>query len=60
MTWDVRDELCFYAGSNQGGPIREIEEPNDSVIEGSYEDYRVQGLFSTQFVYAQFDDSMCN
>lgn len=59
QTWDTTEGLCFYAGSYQGGPVQEIEEPNDSVIQGSWQNYRVSGLFSSRFVYSQFNESMC-
>ena len=59
QTWDYSREICFYAGSIQGGPVREITEPNDSVIQGSYRDYNVASLFGTDFVYSQFNVSLC-
>ena len=59
QTWDYSREICLYAGSIQGGPVREITEPNDSVIQGSYKDYSVASLFGTDFVYSQFNISLC-
>ena len=59
QTWDFSREICFYAGSVQGGPVREIDDPNDSVIQGSYRDYSVRSLFATDFVYSQFSASLC-
>lgn len=59
QTWDYSREICFYAGSIQGGPVREITEPNDPVIQGSYRDYSVASLFDTDFVYSQFNVALC-
>ena len=39
--------------------MREITEPNDSVIQGSYRDYNVASLFGTDFVYSRFNVSLC-
>ena len=60
-TWELRNEVCFYAGNTQGGRLLEItdKEFNDPVIEGSYEDYVVGGLFEHNFAYSQFSASMC-
>lgn len=61
FTWETRNELCFYAGNTQGGRQREITDKrfNDPVIEGSYKDYRVDGLFGHNFAYSQFSADMC-
>ena len=58
-TWDARSTPCFYAGSSQGGPLAEFENHRDSVIEGRYTDYRVNGFHDTKFAYSQFDDQLC-
>ena len=49
---------CYYAGDSQGGRTSEREE-NESVIEGYYTDYEVDGLFSDEFVYSQFEKDRC-
>ena len=59
-TWDARSIPCFYAGSSQGGPLAEFESPRDSVIEGRYSDYQVNGFHDTNFAYSRFDDQLCN
>lgn len=60
-TWETRNELCFYAGNTQGGSLREITEEgfNDPVVEGSYKDYIVDGLFEHNFAYSRFSADMC-
>lgn len=60
-TWDKRGEVCYYAGSAQGGALGQIESPHlrDSVIEGRYTDYIMGSLFETQFPYTRFDSSEC-
>jgi hypothetical protein len=50
LTWDREDSPCLYAGDGQGYPV----------IEGSYLDYRVQGLFSTAYKYSAFRSGFCS
>lgn len=40
-TWNFKEFPCIYAGNAQGGAIYEAAdgEPNDSVIEGTIQDY---------------------
>lgn len=59
VDWESRRNPCFYAGNQQGGPIYEVEEPNDSVIEGDYEEYRVSDAFDPQFKYSKFVEGLC-
>lgn len=58
--WDFSQKHCFYAGDRQGGPSNMVDNPNDSPIEGQYQNYWVPGPFSTHFVFSQFDDSQCS
>jgi hypothetical protein len=58
--WEFNRNPCFYAGNQQGGPIREVEEPNDSVIEGDFLDYRVESAFDTNFRFSRFVNDKCN
>lgn len=60
VDWEFKQNPCFYAGNQQGGPIYEVEEPNDSVIEGDYENYRVLGDFSSEFAFSRFNEAMCS
>ena len=53
-TWDRKRIQCLYAGNAQGGPINEVDVPNDYVIEGTYDDYEVSGLFDSDFEYNKF------
>ena len=61
FTWEPRNEVCFYAGNIQGGRLAEITDDkfNAPVIEGSYKDYIVNGLFEHDFAYSQFSADMC-
>ena len=59
ITWEFEKGPCFYVGNQQGGPIYEVEDPNDSVIEGTYENYRVGGAFETEYFFSQFDSNRC-
>ena len=58
-TFEFERRVCYYAGNTQAGELAEVSEPNDSVIEGEYSDYRVESLFATEFTYTHFDDSRC-
>lgn len=61
-TWDNSAGPCLYAGNNQGGPSWEqweTPEIPDSIIRGSYSDYRVSGLFNTNFAYSKFEEENC-
>ena len=50
---------CYYVGSSQGGETPEREE-NDGIIEGTYLDYEVNGLFEHNYVYSQFQQEICD
>ena len=58
-TWEHQNTPCFYAGNNQAGKIVEIDDPNDSVIEGDVMNYRVSSAFGTAFKFTHFDSSRC-
>ena len=58
-SWEEDDNNCFYVGNRQGGTIREVDDPNDSVIEGTYRDYQTGGDFNTAFKFSHFDDNRC-
>ena len=59
VTWDFADQQCIFAGNSQGGPIYEAAdgEPNDSLLQGSYTDYKTDSAFDYTFPYGQFDES---
>lgn len=61
LKWDKSREPCLYAGNAQGGPSYEVEEPNDSVIEGRYREYIIsnEDLFETRYMYSQFEEDRC-
>ena len=54
LTWGHGDRVCYYVGNPQAGPLREVSDPNDSVIEGVYHDYKVDSLFATDYIYSHF------
>ena len=58
LVWDLSDDGCYYVGNSQGGPERS-RDPMNSVIEGSYSQYIVDGLFDTEFEYERFDENAC-
>ena len=59
LTWDFKETPCLYVGNRQAGPIADIDDPNDSVIEGDYEDYWVADAFQTDFKFSLFTESRC-
>lgn len=62
LNWEFEKQPCLYVGNRQGGPLYEIEKPNDRVIEGSsYKNYIVPGLFNeNDYLFGRFDNSRCN
>ena len=60
LAWDYSPGPCLNAGNSQGGPVYEIEDPNDPVIEGRYRDYIVPGAFDeTGYIFGRFEDTLC-
>ena len=59
VTWELGQRPCLYVGNSQAGPLGETVDPNDSVIEGTYQDYEVSSLFSSDFVFSRFNKSHC-
>lgn len=57
--WDLSESPCLYVGNKQGGPSGEFDDPNDSVLQGSYQDYEVSTLFSNDFIYSVFESDTC-
>lgn len=60
----------MYSGNRQAGPIQEVSDPNDAVIEGRvlgenesghYKDYRVQSAFGEEdYIFGLFSEERCN
>ena len=59
VTWEFEKRPCLYVGNSQAGPLGETVDPNDSVIEGTYKNYEVEGLFSPEFDFSHFDGTQC-
>ena len=59
FNWEFARQPCFYAGNQQGGPIAEVMDPNDSVIEGEYFDYQTEELFATGYKFTRFEENQC-
>ena len=53
-TWDKKSQTCLYAGDAQGGVPYEVTSLSGSVIEGTYAEYIVSGLFATVYKYERF------
>jgi len=49
---------CLQVGNSQGGATDRFSDPNDSVIEGTFDDYEVADLFNTTFTFSRFS-SIC-
>ena len=52
--WDKHSNKCLYAGGPQGGRVYEVPSLPDSVIEGRYDEYAVNGLFDPDYKYGRF------
>ena len=50
---------CLFTGDRQGGATNAFGDPNDSVIQGSFQDYEVSDLFSNDFTFSIFDSAAC-
>ena len=61
VTWEFEDRPCLYVGNSQAGPLGETLDPgvNDAVIEGVYEEYEVDSMFSTYYMYKRFNEDLC-
>ena len=59
VTWEFEKRVCYYVGNKQAGKLAEVSDPNDSVIEGDYTEYKVASLFATGFKYSHFEEGGC-
>ncbi len=59
LTWEFKPDPCILAGNRQAGPIGEVLEPNEPVIEGNFREYKIGSLFGTAFTYGRFNEDMC-
>ena len=59
VTWSWERKPCLYVGNTQAGPLAEVVDPNDSVIEGTYNDYVVESIFSPILKFAHIDNNNC-
>ena len=50
---------CLFTGDRQGGETNAFGDPNDSVLQGTFQDYEVNDLFSTDFTFSQFNSAAC-
>ena len=62
-TWESDDGPgvpCLHVGNIQAGPIYEVANPNDGVIENSYSDYKVESAFSEEnYAFGLFSEDRC-
>ena len=59
MTWESEQGPCLYVGDSQAGPVGAHVDPDDSVIEGTYQNYEVSSIFSSDFVFSRFEEYRC-
>jgi hypothetical protein len=60
LTWELKEGPCLYVGNRQSGPIYEVTNPNDGVIENIYRDYRVDSAFSEEnYIFGLFNEDRC-
>ena len=60
LTWEFDERQCLYVGNGQGGPIDEVDNPNDPVLQGEYTDYIIDDLYGTDFAFGHFVSSTCS
>ena len=60
-TWDKSTKPCLYAGDSQGASSLDEPSslPNDPVIAGTFRNYEVPDLFSSDFVFSKFEQQNC-
>ena len=57
---DFSPNPCLYVGNRQAGPIHEVIDPNDPIIETIYKNYIVPSAFDeTDFPFAMFNEGRC-
>ena len=52
----------MYVGNSQGGPYNELQDPSlpeDTIIEGTYRQYRVDSLYDSEWTYGRFMEERC-
>ena len=60
LTYEFEEGPCFYVGNRQGGPIYDVTDPNDGVIEKIYSDYKVESAFSEEnYAFGLFSEDRC-
>ena len=60
LTQSFEEGPCLYVGNRQAGPIYEVTDPNDGVIEGGYKSYRVPSAFSEEeYAFGLFNEDRC-
>jgi hypothetical protein len=60
LTWEFEEGPCLYVGNRQSGPIGEVADPNDGVIENIYSDYMVDSAFSEEnYAFRLFSKDRC-
>ena len=60
LTWEFHDGPCLYVGNRQAGPIYEVRNPNDNIIEETYREYRVDSAFSEEgYDFGIFMEERC-
>ena len=50
---------CLFTGNRQGGKTYAFSDPNDSVLQGTYQDYEVNDLFTNDFTFSTFYSAAC-
>ena len=59
LNWELKESWCLYVGNRQGGPINEVDSPNDPVLQGEYSDYKVDSIFGTEYAFDHFESTRC-
>ena len=59
LNWELKENWCLYVGNRQGGPINEVDNPNDPVLQGECSDYKVDNIFGTEYAFGHFESARC-
>ena len=52
----IPSSSCLFVGSSQAGALPSV---SDSVIEGTWQDYRTDSLFDTTWKYTRYREQIC-
>ena len=55
LNWELKENWCLYVGNRQGGPINEVDNLNDPVLQGEYSG----GQNISRYAFDHFHSARC-